>query len=197
MTLLIQLALASTAGILTHLGLFRRGEYHLRAPVIVRIYLLLPLAILFVRFRFLDRSFQNALVVTFLISVSYAITLFSSLIIYRLAFHRLHSFPGPSLAKVTKFYHMWNVRNYDQYLFLDRLHRQYGDYVRTGPNEITIFSPEAILKVLGPASRCSKSPWWDMMWPQLSMVTTRSKPMHDSRRRAWDMGFSTSGTIHL
>ena len=190
----VEFALAGIAGVLTHLALFQHGEYHLRAPTIARVYLWLLLAILCIQLKFFDLHFQDAVVATLSISAFYGVSFFTSLTTYRLLFHRLRSFPGPILAKVTKFYHMWNVRDYDQYLFLHRLHCQYGDYVRTGPNEVTIFSPEAIPKVLGPASKSSKSPWWEMMWPQVSMATTRSKSNHDSRRRAWDMGFSSSGT---
>ena len=62
-----------------------------------------------------------------------------------------------------------------------------------GPNEITIFTPEGVAEIYGPDSKCSKAAWYDMMLPLVSMVTTRSKTIHDARRRVWDMGFSVKG----
>lgn len=186
---------AGSAGLLSHWSFFIHGEHHLPAAMIFRTYLGL-LFILFALYFGISRvSIRDALLATLFASVSYALALFSSMIVYRLVFHQLRQFPGPILAKISKLYHMWNIRSYDQYLFLDKLHRRYGDFVRTGPNEITIFSPMAIAGVLGPDTKCSKSAWYDMMWPEVSMVTTRSKAEHDARRRAWDMGFSMKGTL--
>lgn len=57
-----------------------------------------------------------------------------SAIIYRLFFHRLRRFPGPSGAKISRF---WTVRlvkssNFKYHVELEKLHRKYGDFVRTG-----------------------------------------------------------------
>ncbi|KAL8696833.1 MAG: hypothetical protein Q9224_002597, partial [Gallowayella concinna] len=43
---------------------------------------------------------------------------------------------------------------------MDDLHRQYGDFVRTGPNELTIFHPD-ILRIIndGPNNAFSKPAW--------------------------------------
>ena len=63
-----------------------------------------------------------------------------------------------------------------------------------GPNEITIFRPEAVLAIHGPGSRCSKSAFYDALHPYVAVNTTRSKPDHTYRRRIWDQGFSTKGS---
>ncbi|KAL8678451.1 MAG: hypothetical protein Q9186_005189 [Xanthomendoza sp. 1 TL-2023] len=60
---------------------------------------------------------------------------------------------------------------------MDDLHRQYGDFVRTGPNELTIFHPD-ILRIIndGPNNAFSK--------PACKIV-------HKHRRRVWDHAFTT------
>ena len=183
------------AGLLSHWTIFIHGEHHLRAATISRTYLGLVLMLFVFNLGILRMPIRGALLATQFTSVIYALALFSSMVVYRLVFHQLRHFPGPVLAKISKLYHMWNIRNYDQYLFLDKLHGRYGDFVRTGPNEITIFSSVAIAGVLGPDSKCSKAAWYEMAWPEVSMATTRSKAEHDVRRRAWDMGFSMKGTL--
>ena len=59
-----------------------------------------------------------------------------------------------------------------------------------GPNEITIFTPEAISPIHGPDSLCTRAAWYDNIMPIFSVATVRSKAVHDSRRRVWDQAFS-------
>jgi len=188
-----ELAAASLAGVISHLAFFVRGEHHIHAPKYLRLYLISLVILLSINTR-IRTSILDATISTFLAVASYAFSLFTSMIVYRLYFHRLRHFPGPTLASATKFYHMYHVLSCKQYLFLDSLREEYGDFVRTGPNEITIFVPDAIEPVLGPTAKCTKAQYWDMMWPEVSLLTTRSKSNHDSRRRLWDRGFSVSGT---
>lgn len=47
------------------------------------------------------------LLYTTAISASYLSSLFTSMVIYRLFFHRLRQFPGPFAAKITKLYGPW------------------------------------------------------------------------------------------
>ena len=64
-------------------------------------------------------------------------------------------------------------------------------FFATGPNEITIFTPQAVNVIHGPASECTKAAWYDNILPIQSVVTTRSKVAHDARRRIWDQSFNT------
>ena len=190
-----ELLVSAFAGILSHVFYFVRGEHHLHAPIIARVYIALFVGLSLLEWTLHDGNARAALLSTFIILGGYLVSIFTSLSVYRLCFHRLAPFPGPVLARLTKFYHLHHVRGLDQYLFLERLHQRYGDYVRTGPNEVTIFTPEAIPAILGSGTRCGKSPWWDMMSPEVSMVTTRSKKMHAMRRRTWEGGFSVKGEM--
>ncbi|MCJ1320172.1 hypothetical protein MMC15_005510 [Xylographa vitiligo] len=112
--------------------------------------------------------------------------------IYRVFFHRLHSFPGPGLAKVSKFWNVAKTIDSSNYRLLDSLHRQYGDFVRTGPNEIAIFKAEAVRAMDAPGTRCIKAPWYDILQPRVSVATTRDKGLHDKRRKLWESALTTS-----
>lgn len=60
--------------------------------------------------------------------------LLTSTSIYRLMFHRLRNFPGPWGAKLSRFYafSMVKASDFKYHLHVESLHRQYGDFVRTG-----------------------------------------------------------------
>jgi hypothetical protein len=62
-----------------------------------------------------------------------------------------------------------------------------------GPNEVSIFNPEAVPILLGPGSKCTKAPWYDANDPVISLHTLRDKAAHDARRRIWDRGFGAKG----
>lgn len=44
-------------------------------------------------------------------------------------------------------------------------------------------------EINGPGSRCTKAPFYDLLLPRTSIITTRNKTFHDQRRRIWDHGF--------
>ena len=132
MSLPAQCALSAAAGILSHIGVFVRGEHHLRAPFLFRLYVFLAIALFISQSVALSPNTKEAAYTSTLLVSSYAVALFSSMTIYRVFFHRLRAFPGPPLAKVSKLWHMSKVLDAKQYLFLDSLRMKYGDYVRTG-----------------------------------------------------------------
>ncbi|OTA58321.1 cytochrome P450 [Hypoxylon sp. EC38] len=176
-------------GVLSHLLIFIRGEWHMQAPTLVKIYSLTAFALLIVEYRLgadVNTSFKTT---TFAIS-SYAAGLFSSIIIYRKCFHRLRHFPGPWVAGATKFWHVWQCRKGKNYLVLENLHQQYGPVIRTGPEELTIIDAAVPLAVDGPGNECTKAVWYDFLLPEIALNTTRSIKDHNSRRRIWDRGFS-------
>ena len=119
-------------GILSHLGYFIRGEHHLEAQLLMRLSIILPLIFTIVQFRIGRLELQQAAWNSFLIVTTYCTALFTSMIIYRAFFHRLRDFPGPRMAKITKLWHVSKISNFDNYRQVDRLHAQYGDFVRTG-----------------------------------------------------------------
>ncbi|KAJ5648973.1 uncharacterized protein N7484_002696 [Penicillium longicatenatum] len=73
------------------------------------------------------------------------------------------------------------------------MHQRYGDFVRTGPREISINRPSAVLTVNGSHSPCTRSPWYSHVSDdntQNSLNSTRDPNIHRRRRKAWDRGFS-------
>jgi hypothetical protein len=68
-----------------------------------------------------------------LFATSFSTGLLGSIALYRLAFHRCRSFPGPTAAKISKFYAArLSAKNVQYYKELEKMHEQYGDFVRTG-----------------------------------------------------------------
>ncbi|UDD59021.1 hypothetical protein AFCA_006442 [Aspergillus flavus] len=66
----------------------------------------------------------------------------TSISIYRLFVHRLHPFPGPFACKPTRFYSAFLAAKNIQYnVELKRLHKQYGNFVRTA---LSVYEPRVI-----------------------------------------------------
>lgn len=136
-----------------------------------------------------SQAFRTALT----IEGAYLTGLWTSMLIYRAFFHRLRSFPGPSALKLSKFAHFAQLGHLDNYKRLDAWHEKYGDFVRTGPSELSIVAPEAVEAIMGARSACFKAAWYDMGAPLVSLHQTRDRQTHDKRRRVWDKGFSMKG----
>ncbi|MCJ1373406.1 hypothetical protein MMC20_004634 [Loxospora ochrophaea] len=206
-----KLCVAVGAGIVSHHLVFKRGEWHVQAPYLVVAYLASLPSLLVVEELSLPsgnifKSFRAATAILLFFTCS----LFSSIIIYRTLFHRLRHFPGPKIAAVTKLWHAYHCLNGKNYLFLQRLHQQYGDFVRTGfnssafpgmvmahtsnllsgPNEVTVFTPDVLVKLNGPGNSNLKSAWYDILLPEFGVATIRDRKFHDQRRRFWTSGFS-------
>jgi hypothetical protein len=128
----IKVSLSAVAGLLSHTFLFIRGEWHLQAPFLFRLYLILALVLLLLEWEFSGSDSFQALTTWFLEILAYIAALFGSIFIYRTSLHRLRGYPGPYLARVSSLWHSWQVRNSKNHLFLDRMRDKYGEFVRTG-----------------------------------------------------------------
>lgn len=175
---------AAALGVASHLGIFIRGEWHMKGPDLMKVYSVLSLVIVLVQTQ-LTVSFS-----TFLAACSYAAGLFTSIIIYRRFFHRLRHFDGPWVAGITKFWHMWKTRKGNNYEVLETLRHQYGPYIRTGPEELTVVDANIVPAIDGPGNKCVKAVYYDLFLPQKSVLGTREIREHDLRKRIWDRGFS-------
>ena len=131
MTIYHQCIAAGAAGLASHL-IFARGEYHLKAPALFRVYLLLAMLICVSEYRLDGQKLGRAIINTWAVSLSYCIPLFTSIGTYRASFHPLSKIPGPQLARVSSFWHVIQCRESKNHLLIERLHRQYGAVVRTG-----------------------------------------------------------------
>ena len=158
--------LAAILGVVSHQRLFIRGEWHMQAPTLAKFYAALSILVFLFESRWKGSDILGSLWATLLIITAYAGALFTSIVIYRVFFHRLRKFPGPWMAKCTKFWHVYKCVDGKNHLLLDNLYRQYGQFVRTGPEEITIFHPEVLSAVDGPGNSCTKAVWYDLLLPE-------------------------------
>ncbi|OAK99157.1 cytochrome P450 [Phaeosphaeriaceae sp. SRC1lsM3a] len=182
--------LPAVLGVATHLAIFIRGEWHMQAPLLFKLYTLAYLGSFAVS-RYLPASFDGISITSNTLFISYMSGLFASICIYRRYFHRLRHFPGPPLAGVTKFWHVWQCRTGQNHLVIEKLREKYGPVIRTGPEELTIIDAAVPSAVDGPKSKCTKAVWYDFLLPEIAVNTTRNNKEHDARRRIWDQGFST------
>lgn len=186
----LELLLAATLGPVSHRALFIRGEHHLRAPLYFRALLLFSVLLLLLQLRTSGLNITTAAARTIALLAAFLSSLATSIITYRLFLHPLKAFPGPTLAAVSKLHHSWKVRHSQNHIYLDTLFKQYGEFVRTGPSEITIFHPEALEALHGPANDLRKTDWYDVLRPHVAVNTTRDIDEHTHRRRAWNPSFS-------
>lgn len=139
-------AAAAAAGILSHSLIFIRNEHHIRAPQIFRFFLLLTLFFFVGEARlwaFHDAA-QAAKNSAFIL-LSYSVSLFTSITIYRIFFHPLRKFPGPLGVRVSKFWHVGRLLGQPNFKVLEEWHQRYGDFVRTGEHHVLIRTAETML----------------------------------------------------
>lgn len=191
-----QYVLPTILGILSHNCIFRYGEWHISAPFVLKCHIGAFILGIMVDFVYGSGNISESLRTSALAISVYASALLASMGIYRKFLHRLRDFPGPWIAGITKLWHVYHCANSQNHLLLDRMHQKYGQFVRTGPEEITIFHPEVLRAVDGPGNRCTKAVWYDLLLPELAVNTTRSKPEHDRRRRIWDHGFTAKALMN-
>ncbi|KAG6848263.1 hypothetical protein H0H93_001760, partial [Arthromyces matolae] len=120
----------------------------------------------------------------------------ASIVFYRLSpFHPLAKYPGPILCRASKLYIAFLSLGGKQYTYYQRLHDQYGDVVRIGPNELSIRDVNAIGPIMGPQG-FPKGPFWDGRIPEVettrALIALRNKMEHTRRRRPWTRAFNTS-----
>jgi hypothetical protein len=125
--------LSAGLGVLSHLTYFIRGEHHESAPTLALLCVIVPALLFMGQVVYLKFDTDQAVLTTTVIYGGYFSALWTSMVVYRVFFHRLNKFPGPFMAKVSKIYHtVLVVRTMDNYLLLDKWHQEYGAFVRTG-----------------------------------------------------------------
>ncbi|KAI1485026.1 cytochrome P450 monooxygenase-like protein [Biscogniauxia mediterranea] len=184
--------LCASLGVLSHLGYFVHGEHTLRAPLYAKTAILGPPAISVLLTRFYFLTFFRAAEVIAIGYVAYLGGLFFSMLVYRSCFHPLCQFPGPKVAQYTQFYHFFKVKDkIDNFRHLARLHADYGDYVRVGPNLLSVADPDMIDAMFDRRMGFEKADWYDIGYPLTNLTQIRDKALHDLRRRhGWDAAFT-------
>lgn len=125
----------------------------------------------------------------FLASIVYVL----GVTIYRLYFHPLAQYPGPTLAKVTDLYFTYHAWKGDRHLEFWRCHEKYGKVVRWGPNKISINSAAALKDIYGHKTNTRKSTFYSAFPPTKDTYNTHSsidKVSHARKRRVLSQAFS-------
>lgn len=204
-TLTAMLAVAS--GAMAHLVVFRRGEWDAASPSIFIFY-----ATVFAATALASNTYFNVPVSTVTkFGACHTAGLYTSMLVYRAFFHRLATFPGPFLARLSNFYiTSLSMKKLQLFSEVQQLHARYGDYVRlgewylaprplsisngsSGPREISIADPEAVKAIYGSQSPVTKGPWYTLQEPRVPLFMARDKQEHARRRKVWDLGFTTKG----
>ena len=127
-----QLVAAGAAGVLIHHTLFIYGEWHLHSLILLELHLLAYVGLVLLEALYLKLSWVPALITSSQMIGIYTVCLLASISIYRVFFHRLRGFPGPFLASVSKLWHVAHCLESKNHILLEKLHQEYGDFVRTG-----------------------------------------------------------------
>lgn len=126
------LVVSALSGITSHIVFFIRGELDHIAREIFFGLLLTPAAILAIFFS-LGIPFAQASATTATIWGSFLSGLTASIIAYRLFFHPLRKFPGPVMARTTKWWGaLKTASGYQHHYAVQSMHQKYGEFVRIG-----------------------------------------------------------------
>ncbi|KAI1436364.1 cytochrome P450 [Xylaria sp. CBS 124048] len=196
----VALTLGFLSGYLAHRGVFIHGEWHVQAPALLLNHALVFYGIFLLRVFTRGTSAEGLSEAFSLMAYGYLPALFTSILVYRVFFHRLTKagFPGPALARTSKLWHVWQCRTSMNHKVLYGLREKYGDFVRTGPSEVAVFHPDVFMATDGPRSDCIKSEWYDLLIPDIALNTARDKTIHGARRRQWNRGFTSQALgFHL
>lgn len=123
---------AAAGGVLTHVLVFIHGEWHMHATRVLGLVVATFSTLLMLDVWYYAESLFVAFASVGLLCGVFLASLCASIVIYRLFFHQLRQFPGPILAKASKLWHVMHCQDSKNHLLMDRLHQEYGDFVRTG-----------------------------------------------------------------
>ncbi|KAI0265869.1 high nitrogen upregulated cytochrome P450 monooxygenase 2 [Gloeopeniophorella convolvens] len=143
----------------------------------------------------LSYPFSHALSSTFRGTATAFVSYYGLIILYTIVYrlspwHPLAKHPGPVLARVSKLWSAMISAQGKQHIYYKNLHEQYGDVVRTGPNELSIRDASIIPSVLGPGG-LAKGPIWDNRREPDALIAIRDPTLHARARKPWDRGLSS------
>ncbi|KAF4307889.1 Pisatin demethylase [Botryosphaeria dothidea] len=113
----------------------------------------------------------------------------------------LNKYPGPALAGYTnwwRFFDVWGRKTEWTHI---HLHRKHGDFVRLGPNVISIADPKAIKMIYGLNKGMTKSDFYPLqqatangqrVW---SLFTSQNEDWHAKYRRCVNGAFAMSALV--
>ncbi|KAL0261367.1 hypothetical protein SLS55_002797 [Diplodia seriata] len=149
----------------------------------------LALAGVYVDVQVFDKPLVDTATTLAIVTFGFLLSLTVSTLVYRVFFHRLRKFPGPFAAKLSKFYSLYLSRNLQYHFEAEKLHKKYGDVVRTGPRELSI----ARISPLNQIITCQKTNFYTMTESRKEAQGLSFKDDiedHRRARRAWDISLT-------
>lgn len=132
----VRQALAFVTGVLIHIFLFRRGEWDLATIKILSTFCGGQLIAAYGLVHFVPAYHAAPMLAVWDVgafALWLALGVTTSILTYRAFFHRLNKFPGPFAARLSNLYPTaLSAKNLHLYDEVQKLHQQYGDYVRLG-----------------------------------------------------------------
>ncbi|ROW07794.1 hypothetical protein VMCG_03516 [Cytospora schulzeri] len=189
--LIPELILSLVFGVSLHAFVLRHGEWDLAVPKLLATAGAAPLVLALGLLLRTETDPWSAVKTSSSLVATSILGIYLSMLVYRVALHRLNRFPGPFLARVSNFYFAsLTLKSRQEFLELHKLHKRYGDVVRIGASTLSIAEPKA-LRAVHLNTKCVKGPWYNSLAPESSVQTDRDVAQHAARRRVWDRGFST------
>ncbi|KAF2726469.1 cytochrome P450 [Polyplosphaeria fusca] len=144
-----------------HLLVFIQGEWHLRTVHVLFGHLTAAFG-LYLLHQYVQSSSTGSLIPVVHLAMAYLSSLFLSI-----------------------------CRNSTNFLVMQKMHEQYGDLVRTGPNEISIFRPDGIELLDGYKSTNERDVWYDILHPRKALVFARKFGEMRELRASWSQAVSS------
>jgi len=110
--------------------------------------------------------------------------------------HPLAKYPGPFLAKLTNLYSVWHAIRGTRHSDLYRLHQIHGDFVRWGPNNISVNNSAALDIIYGPKANVKKGSWYTGFY-SISIFNVVDKSVHARKKRVMSHAFSDSAVREI
>lgn len=183
-------ALAFASGVALHALWFNGREHHFYGWGYIFTTLLTFVSGMLVLSRGYGFPFAQAITSSFSLVATVLGGIYSSLAVYRLFLNPLNRFPGPYWTRLGNIAWSAQLGKADGYQKLKALHDKHGDVVRIGSHDLSIVDPEGMQITYKNGAKAGKSPWYEGDSPRDSVHTTRSKKLHDQRRRVWAPAFS-------
>ncbi|KAL9127724.1 MAG: hypothetical protein Q9217_003454 [Psora testacea] len=177
-------------GVCLHVGYFQRGEHHMYGLRYLQAFTLLFMTSTAALTLGCELPLFTSVKITGAIFGYLSIGIYGSLLFYRIFWHPLRRFPGPTAAKITSLWYSTQVTGFDAHKKALELYKKYGPFVRVGSSDLMIAHPLAVPAVHGAQSKCRKASWYDEDWPRQSIHTSRDHRFHADRRRVWSQSFS-------
>jgi len=189
------IGVASASGLLTWLILNRytpRGDH-------LSLFYITAFTTLYAIIRYFIQTVEGPLSFCFKLSAVYAATALFCTVAYRLSpFHPLANYPGPFSWRISSLWLSYISAQGKRHLIIDQLHRQYGPFVRIGPDFLSVNARSGLL-IYGANHHMEKSDAY--VTPghlkSVALFFKQPKTAHANRKKIWAGAFTGSSMAHF